>query len=349
MFGVADNSHVICVLHAKQRIIERLILLLTGGTREGVSKIIERIRGLPGLNRFNITPKPNIVDHTLMQYRVDMLTGDQCDVILSHYLSIVDNDASEVVRRIWYNTSVIVFEYLEATTDELKVRSLTDLRKTLDQWGKDLTAIYGQKAFSYYVHIVFAHLPQLLTDFGSLLLFSGQGFEHSHKLHRLAWKRITSGGGAVSTKKIKTNPIEQLLVWQCRRILMTLKLSDRNWTPIVKRKRKCVDPITEREAKRLRYDYQRDVPSSDTVTPPDTADTDDEVSDDSDDEQHRTDNSQHFRINDEVNLFMMVQQQQQIVGKGTIISDGNRVSFQGRFYPGDQYVEVMLNTVIVKR
>ncbi len=75
------------------------------------------------------------------------------------------------------------------------------------------------------------HYRAMLT----LQPYSGQGFENSHQQHQVAWKKVTSSGGLVSKMKIATNPIEQLMTWQCHRLLLSLELPDKQWTPIKKK------------------------------------------------------------------------------------------------------------------
>ncbi len=236
LLSVESCNHVICILHAKQRIVERLLLLLTHGEQERIDKIVNRIRRLLELNRFNISSKEGKRD-SFLTMRIDMLTGSQCDTILKHFLAIiedmcVDTDTDLLHQMVWKQSSIIHLAYMEATTPELVNYNQSDLVELLNDWADNLHQLYGEKAFSYYVHIIYAHLPQLLAN-GSLQPFSGQGFEHSHKEHGVAWKRVTSGGGSVSSSRVDTNPIEQLMVWQNRKLLMALDIEDKQWTKVI--------------------------------------------------------------------------------------------------------------------
>ncbi len=119
IFGISDSNHVICTLHAKQRIVERLIMLLTGGITSETLKVVERISCLKSLNRFNITLKES-TENTFNDVKVNMLTGDQCDTILKNYRVVIGADSSTKLRLIWKQTSQIIYEYLEATIEELE-------------------------------------------------------------------------------------------------------------------------------------------------------------------------------------------------------------------------------------
>lgn len=255
IFGIETNQHTICILHAKQRIVERLILLLTNGIQSRIVEIIRRIRNLHGLNRFNIQPKPG---NSLVNIRVDMLTGAQCDTILKNYLSILGDDEPPLVKAIWKQSCVILLDYMEATNEMLVGYDPKVLSTILDEWATNLRAVYGCKAFSFYVHIIYGHLPDLLSC-GSLQPFSGQGFEHSHKEHRVAWSRLTSNGGAVSTARQETNPIEQLLLWQNRKLLLAYEVIDKQWSRVHKRRTKTVEVnhIEERKQYLSLFDYMK--------------------------------------------------------------------------------------------
>ena len=72
----------------------------------------------------------------------------------------------------------------------------------------------------------------------------------------MAWHKVTSGGGCVSKAEIQTNPIEQILLWQNRKLLMALELKGKQWSKPVRRKTKVANNLVEeRKAKRLKYDY----------------------------------------------------------------------------------------------
>jgi hypothetical protein len=73
---------------------------------------------------------------------------------------------------------------------------------------------------SHYLHILGCYIVDFLERYDCLIKYSNQGFENSHQLHKLAWKRATNGRGG----KINVSPIRKLLLWQFRQVEMTLYL-----------------------------------------------------------------------------------------------------------------------------
>ncbi len=53
----------------------------------------------------------------------------------------------------------------------------------------------------------------------------------------MAWRRLTSGGGHVSSSRQATNPIQQIMTWQNRKLLMCYEMEERCWNKVVKRRR----------------------------------------------------------------------------------------------------------------
>ena len=88
------RDHVICCLHAKQRITERLFLL-TNGSTQGIQQVVQRVRALKNLGRFGISVKEHQNATSFSSLRVSMLTGEQCN--RKHFEAIIGDDASP-----WY-------------------------------------------------------------------------------------------------------------------------------------------------------------------------------------------------------------------------------------------------------
>ncbi len=148
IFHVPDENHIICSLHAKQRLVVRLILLLTRFTKAGVTAIVDLIRTLPVLNRFDITLKPNNTDYCFTNLKVDMLTGDQCNTIMKHHQKIIINE-DDIVHQIWKDTNAILFDYMEGTSAELLKRNLNTQRTVLERCGLNLSNAYWRPMDHY--------------------------------------------------------------------------------------------------------------------------------------------------------------------------------------------------------
>jgi hypothetical protein len=63
-------------------------------------------------------------------------------------------------------------------------------------------------------------MVDFLERYDCLIKYSNQGFENSHQIRRLAWKRATNGGDG----KKHVSPILQLLLWQFVELETTLYL-----------------------------------------------------------------------------------------------------------------------------
>lgn len=105
------------------------------------------------------------------------------------------------------------------------------------------TAFNMKDSMPYYVHIIWAHLPDLLKEYGSLLPFSNQGFENCHQTHDRLWRNLVSKGGRSKTDSERTTPTCQLMQVCLRRILLTIKLPGVVWGqkymyPDIERKRR---------------------------------------------------------------------------------------------------------------
>ena len=75
----------------------------------------------------------------------------------------------------------------------------------LKKWGDDFKNTFGNIHVTPYVHVIATHVPLFIQKYGSLDLFSQQGFEATHKWHNTIYSRASSRDGAVSKSKVQQN------------------------------------------------------------------------------------------------------------------------------------------------
>lgn len=147
-------------------------------------------------------------------YKVGMISGGDCTKILQKRSIILKKmKASRLEMQIWDKMQRIV-ELMEMDSSQLG--KIADLQwkkeqQLIDSWWDDLGKRYLQRndVYIFYFHIIKHHLIDMLKKHGTLSIFSNQGFENSHTLHKKVWKRTTSIAKGESI-------ILQILLWQCR-------------------------------------------------------------------------------------------------------------------------------------
>lgn len=200
-----------------------------------------------GLTNFKIIEKVSKVDQTVLGYDIKMLKGGQCDLVIKNYKELIDalpglnRNQSAIQRNIWKLWETIVKKYLEASNatlnfDKPQVTADVDMFAKLVRRANSTTG-----SFPYYMHIIWAHLPDVLEEYRSLTVFSNSGFENSHQLHRLVYRRGVSRKG---------DPLEQLINYQLRRMAMCIKLKKASWVKKYKNENEQAKREVGRKAKR---------------------------------------------------------------------------------------------------
>lgn len=249
LFGV--KRHMICCLHCKQRITEFYIKHMVQGDEDKMLQI-EAAAHKIGLGNFKLIEKRSKWDDQIIGYAVKMLKGDECDVIIANYevfIDAVSPDALErkLLRNAWYLFKEMVTKYLEGSSYDLENLDVKKLEDILDNWVLTMHAAFNMKeSMPHYIHIIWAHLPDLLKEYGSLLPFSNQGFENSHQKHNRIWMRMVSKGGRPNADGKRVSPIYQLMQYFLRTVLMTIALPDAVWG------KKYLNPQTEKKRRENR-------------------------------------------------------------------------------------------------
>ena len=94
--------------------------------------------------------------------------------------------------------------------DEQEIKGFT---KKATSWITLFTSIYQTKNVTPYMHVLVAHVPQLLKDFGSLAKFSQQGLEKLNDEITKAYFKSTNHRNEEALKQImlKLNRLEELI------------------------------------------------------------------------------------------------------------------------------------------
>jgi len=97
---------------------------------------------------------------------------------------------------------------------------LQKLQGDMDSFGKKFLELHEWARITPYLHIFIHHSVERIKRFGSLSLYSQQGFEAAHKLQKMIWERATSRGGA------NQSSIKQTIQYFYRQFLMKLMLEE---------------------------------------------------------------------------------------------------------------------------
>lgn len=262
LFGI--TRHTICCLHCKQRITEYYIKHMVQGDEDRMMKLEKAARSIHRLGNFRLIEKKSKWDDRIIGYNVKMLKGDECDAIIDNYQKLIDaieptDMERKLLENVWFLYKKIIQEYIERKSTDDKI-NYHQLIHDLDQWVAWMHAAFTMKeSMPYYVHIIWAHLPDLLEEYTTLAPFSNQGFENSHQEHDRIWQRMVSKGGRKKKDEERKTPIRQLMDYFLRRLLMTLSVPGTVW------QKKYLDPEkmkkvqVNKERKREKEDAEKGI------------------------------------------------------------------------------------------
>ena len=251
-FGIKYFKHIICLLHMKQRIHERIMAIIGNSLiDQDFQTFTNNIRNLPQCGDFywklkSDIPKEEQLDKDdddndeVQKLSTRQIKGYQIDIMLNHigdmFLGV--NSPHED-----YKNLLQVWKYylclLQATNDEIgcsgsekKKNHVADLNVYGLLLRKALQAVSTKDVVkAKYIHYTL-HIPAMVEEFGSLCVYSNQGFENSHKYHKTLCNRITNNGGS----KHPIPLIVAIMNWQCRKMLSCIE-TDSDWGKIVLRNR----------------------------------------------------------------------------------------------------------------
>jgi hypothetical protein len=227
---------MICVLHAKMRILENLIMCVVGRTRttdiaqelQITETIAKRVRLLPGCQQFAFR-KPddsyeteNNSDSEKMQ--VPYINGPQVDVIFNNFKIIFAGIISQEEIILWELMRVILQCFVCGTTDMLAEKdfSINIQQQLIDACIRLIKTVYPSQLFGHYVHIILIHSVDLRIKYGSLLRFANEGLESAHNTITDVKTRQTNGGGGRFS--YQEAPEVQIMLHLLRKLYLTSKL-----------------------------------------------------------------------------------------------------------------------------
>ena len=238
IFPVELTEVVFCGLHARIRIVDKLMAQLAqtaydNGSQKGVRKLVDAVR-LARVDCFNI----NAGD-----LKPTALIGGNCTKILANYKTIVaaveepDSDDLRYSLEVWESVYQID-QAMRANSEHAKkyLDPASEYFNVIEKLCSDLSTAY-QKRYSvaspdpenegcfqsgldavdvnFYIHYVVAHMPSLLKRFVPMGLSIGdlsqEGFESSHKYHRLIYARAINHDGGKARPGQRTSMTQILL------------------------------------------------------------------------------------------------------------------------------------------
>jgi len=156
---------------------------------------------------------------------VPFLNGTQCNLLLQHFCHLFSLRPGE--KKIWILTRYLFQHWIDASAARIAQQNMETLKKTLNLLQKLLKKCFPLEKFSFYWHIVIAHLPQLIAEHQSVSQFSNQGMVYllfltligTEAIHFLAQTQYTqtSNNGAVSQVQIPTSALKQVYFINTRR------------------------------------------------------------------------------------------------------------------------------------
>lgn len=203
-FGI--KNIYFCILHLDERITE-YIMKMTLISTKCESQILGNLKKIHGFGSFSFSVKEREEQALNISEYSFMFTGSHCSKIFGHIDSILDFVKKDhpKIWKIWEGWRTIR-RWIYYTNEQLDSKSSDEffqLKNLISEWGGLIAEIRRSAGtVGDYIHIVVNHLFELLTTIGSLVPFSNQAVEHSHKYDRWLMERCVSRGKMnIGTKK----------------------------------------------------------------------------------------------------------------------------------------------------
>ncbi|EFA80105.1 hypothetical protein PPL_05441 [Heterostelium album PN500] len=200
---------IICSLHCKQRITEKLLKSTFSIHTHLTAYILEAFQSIPELKSIN--PKANLFSQSQYIYvdEVGMLTGGECDAIFKYLPGILSEfdktEEAKIVKQFHKNKlgdlpigeslSLVfkeaskVFNKLDSTSQEIKEMTdneIVSIQTLCNQFLTLFVDLFGVREMTYYTHILLhiARYLRICKKHGlSLTMINNEGFESN-------WKRF---------------------------------------------------------------------------------------------------------------------------------------------------------------
>lgn len=193
IFGISIDNISFCGLHCLQRITEFLVVMATfcEENKENLCNL--------WLKKMKIHAKITDIKIDAENFekgKLTMLKGDECKRILKNYFSFLQflevQDAKVyLVFSLW---NIIVFNILEATTEDVKKLNKENSQHVLDSFFAIIVLHFNKLGIPDYLHYVQCHLLDEIELHGSMLLINNQGFENNHQKDEKTYNNTRKGG-----------------------------------------------------------------------------------------------------------------------------------------------------------
>lgn len=108
--------------------------------------------------------------------------------------------------RVWESCDIMV-HLLEKC--RLSDQEIAAFKQAIQKFTEQMVDAWGETHITHYMHILYAHAPYFLHEYGSLALWSNQGMEKSHYQAKAAYFKNTRHGGG----KVKSNALLEMFNW----------------------------------------------------------------------------------------------------------------------------------------
>ena len=201
-----------CALHVKQRLVENTIAYMASSGQYN-NTILQNLQKLKGLEHFNWRElKQRVTEYGISQSservtaKSSMLSGDQCNTILSN-VEVIVNDIEQHTKEKYLNILKLlrnIIIIVEAKQDDPNTKQkltpgrIFKLDKMIMEFLCACYRIWSKGIKAHYFHFL-THLPSMMTELLdndlSLSILSNQGFERSHLFHHAVFNRVINNGG----------------------------------------------------------------------------------------------------------------------------------------------------------
>ncbi|EFC45625.1 predicted protein [Naegleria gruberi] len=169
ILSIPPSKIVICFLHLRERIMERLLIdsILTMSSTRKFLKTLKSIKNFQNFSLRQLNTKKGIL------YRC-YLIGNMVKSLLKSLI---------VIKKFINPMQYELMTKFKRVVDLLNVKERMDdeqyetFMKALKDMQQSYCRLYVNGPKSWYMHILFHHVPSLLKMYGSLKPFETQGFE----------------------------------------------------------------------------------------------------------------------------------------------------------------------------
>ena len=230
LLGIPPCRVIICGLHMRERIMERLLIdaYLACPKKATLRKIINSI---PELKTFKIQ---NIRGSKGKLFRC-YLTGPMVASLLKHVGMIKEHIHPSYYRMMVLFGLIVMHLNKTSLTKEEK----EELRQLISSMQSIQVTLYAENGTqSWYMHILFHHVLDLIDHYESLTFYETQGFEAAHIDDQEIMKHTSNNGGSENyisqmLPTCKDQRLVQFLLYRLRKLMLCAMFK----LPFVKRER----------------------------------------------------------------------------------------------------------------